>query len=664
MNRRLWVFLFLALGSILLFTSHNEASPSASNSTSETVHIVANYTPQPAPAPVNHPFGIEFVGGITQVSRSSDIQEIRNVGATWVRVAVFWAELQPTEETTIDWTPVDAGFQRLADLGLRPIVVLRAIPPWAATEHPTLHDHPSCGPVRADKMDAYLDFVETLVRRYSRPPYNVKYWEVYNEPDKIHRLYPGVDIGGCFGEIWYDDYVRILRSVYQRVKAVDPESVVVFGGVAHDWFYYYRTDPSWDYPTDGLFDPYFLDEVIDIRRGGDWFDRMNFHTYYAWRWFWEYYGYGKDVLAKYNYIKEQMTKYGYADKKIIITETGMRSYDPDNPGEISEEAQANYVLKLFARILTVMYDEPFIWYTIRDTGPYEVSSSNSHGLLRLDGSHKPAYDVFKFGVTQFTGARFVGMAPDFGNTIEGYRYEKGGKEFWVLWYKGEGDYPVSVERTQIRLIDKFGHVIAIIHDGDANDLDHTQNGAIRFRVPSVPVYLDEPDGPVGTPTPMPTPTSTPTATPTYTFTPSPSPTPTPTATPASSVTPTSTPSVSPTPTMTPTPAQTPGMVHTLHMPVLVRGPFGNKTGWPGVIPTQGGSHRSPGHSRTVNEGAPTPTPWPTPTPTLVHFQERVTVYRPGIWGDFSLFVGVAVAFVVSLGLLLGFTFQTEWGERG
>ena len=661
MKIRWLLVIFLVLGGGLGLAPVDHAAPGQEN----PVHIAANYTPQPAPAAVEHPFGLEFVGGITRAATSPDVEEIHNVGASWVRVAVFWGQLQPTEDTVIDWEPVDQGFQRLARLGLHPIVVLRDIPPWAAMEHPTLHDHPSCGPVRVEKMDAYLAFVSELVRRYSGPPYNVKYWEVYNEPDKIHRLYPGVNIGGCFGEIWYDEYVRMLRSVYTTIKAVDPQAVIVFGGVAHDWFYYFRTDPSWDYPTDGLFDPYFLDEVIGTRHGGDWFDRMNFHTYYAWRWYWEYYGYGKDVLAKYNYIKEQMATYGYPNKKILITETGMRSYDPDNPGEISEEAQANYVLKLFARILTVMYDEPFIWYTIRDTGPYDVNSSNSHGLIRLDGSHKPAYDVYKFGVTQFTGARFVGMVPDYGNTIEGYRYEKDGEEFWVLWYKGNGDYPISVSRSQVRLTDKFGHVMAIIQDGGINDLDHTVNGAVRFRVPSTPIYLDSPGGPVGTPTPTPSPTYTPTPSPTSTWTPTPTvipsrtATPTPTVVPSRTMTPTPTPTVSG--TRTPTVTPTPSSRFTLALPVVVHGPFGNKPGWPGVIPT--GGHRAPGHPRHLTGGSPTPTPWPTPTPTLVHFQERVTVYRPGVWGHFSLFVGTAVFFVASLATLVVVTFRVEREEK-
>ena len=476
-----WLVVLVVIGLILLAALTFPAPGMAA--------ITGKYTPTAAPRAVDHPFGVEFMGGITQAATSPDIQAIHDVGASWVRVAIYWARLQPREDSTIDWTSVDAGFRRLARLGLHPIVVIRDIPSWAAMEHPTLHDRPSCGPVRSDKMDAYLDFVATLVRRYSGPPFNVKYWEIYNEPDKIYSVRPDIDIGGCFGDIWYDEYVRILRDVYRTVKEIDPQAVIAFGGVAHDWFYY----PGTPYPHSGLFDPYFLDEVIDKRRGGDWFDVMNFHTYYAWRWYWEYYGYGKDVLAKYNYMREQLRQYGYPDKPIIITETGMRSYDANHPELVSERTQARYVLRLFARILTVMYDQPFVWFSIRDIG-------HSHGLLREDGSEKPSYRVYRFGVPQFTGARFLGMTGDYGNTIEGYRYEKEGHEFWVLWYKDGPSYTyrnISIPWTRVRVTDMFGEEQRVIVDGGTGDLDGQVNGRITLPIPHDPVYLDSPDGPIG-----------------------------------------------------------------------------------------------------------------------------------------------------------------------
>jgi len=492
-------------------------------------------------------------------------------------------------------------------------------------------------------MAAYTGFLQELVRRYSKPPYNVKYWELYNEPDKIHTLAPNINIGGCFGQIWYDEYVRMLKAGYEAIKAVDPDAVVANGGLAHDWFYFFKTDPTWDYPNDGLFDPYFMDEVISKRKrhAGDWFDVFNFHTYYAWRWYWEYYGYGKDVLAKYNYMKEQLAGYGYGDKPIIITEVGMRSYDPDNPQEISEQSQARYVLKLFARLLTVMIDRPFIWYSLRDTGPYSVSSTNSHGLIRNDGTFKPAYHVYHFGVQQFTGARFVGMTGDYGNTIEGYRYEKNGKEFWVMWYKSTqyAEREVPIPWPRVRITTMQGDQQTIIEDGGPGDRDGKVNGQVRVAIPQDPVYLDAPDGPVGT--------ATPTATPTPTITP------TPTWTPTTTQTPTST----PTATVTPTPRSRIYLPVVLHLsPRMPRAYFPS-------LPRATRALKAPGHPRLrPQQVEATPTPWPTPTPTLSAFSARVTTMRPGLWGRWGTYLGIGGAFLLSLGTLIVVTYRTEVGE--
>ncbi len=612
----------------------------------------------PTAGVITHPFGVQVVRAMSQLAQSDDLDKARQAGATWVRVSLHWAYIQPSETASYDWSAADAVFSRMAELGLKPIVTIRNIPEWAAAEHPTVHDRPSCGPVADTKLDAYRAFLSALVRRYSGPPYNVKYWEIYNEPDSIYHLRPGIsrEIGGCFGgEIkvgsitysWYDAYVKMLRTAYQTIKAADSSAQVLFGGVAHDWFWYFRTDPTWDYPNDGLFDPYFLDEVIGNRRAGDWFDIMNFHTYYEWRATWEYwYGdkYGPDVLAKYGYMREQMQSYGYGDKPIIITEAGVRSYDPDRPNEFTEENQARYVLKLFARILTQLYDQPFIWYTLRDTGSYQTSSSNSHGLFRVDGTAKPSFYAYRYGVIQFTGARYLGPTDDYGNTVEGYRYKKNGHEFWVLWYKDTGEYPITVDRTVVRLTNKFGDVVAIIHDGDSNDLDGSTNGRIRFRISADPIYLDAPDGPIGTPTATPPPTHTPTPTPTATSTPTPEP----------SATVTASPTISPTATATPSPTPTPVLAKRGFLPLL-----SHTLGTPRPALLR---DRVPGHPMMLSDDEPTPTPWPTPTPTAARFTTRVTIYRPGLWGWWGIYPVVGGLFVLGVVGLVVVTLLTERKE--
>ena len=576
---------------------------------------------------VTDPFGIQFLGGIQRAATSADIQAIRDVGATWVRVDISWARLQPNETDTIDWSSVDAGFARLANLGLKPIVTVFGIPRWAATEHPLAYDnpayrYPSCGPVRKDKMPQYIAFVKTLVERYSKPPYNVKYWEFYNEPDKIHSVRPWINLGGCFGEIWYDEYVDMLKAVYPVVKAADPNSYVLMGGVAHDWFYW----PA--YGENGVFDPYFLDEVIGKRRAADYFDFMNFHTYAEFAYYWQTSGYGIDILAKYNYMKEQMTNYGYGDKPMLITEAGSRSFDPDHP-EVNETSQAEYVLKLFARILTISYDKPFIWYTIRDV-------TDPNGLLRSDGSRKPSYDVFQYGIQQFVGARYLGPTDDYGNTIEGYRYERNGKEFWVLWYKpwSYEERVISVPFRQVRKRDMFGRVIETIVDGGSNDRDGSANGQVTLGIPHAPVYLDDPTVAEWTPTPTPTPTPSPTPTATATPTPTPTPTPTTTLTPTPSITPTETP--------VPTPAAW------IYLPAIWRGESAPP---PTSTPSLGNTRNThgkgvAGHQRPRFE-EPTPTPWPTPTPTLASLRARLTVGRPGVWGWWPGYYGLAAALVVA-----------------
>jgi hypothetical protein len=79
-----------------------------------------------------------------------------------------------------------------------------------------------------------------LVARYSVPPYNVKYWELWNEPDVDPALAGliGGDIPfGCWGDStdpYYGGgyYAEMLKAVYPRIKAADPQAQVARGRIA------------------------------------------------------------------------------------------------------------------------------------------------------------------------------------------------------------------------------------------------------------------------------------------------------------------------------------------------------------------------------------------------------------------------------------------------
>jgi hypothetical protein len=75
-----------------------------------------------------------------------------------------------------------------------------------------------------------------LVSRYSVAPYNVKYWEIWNEPDIDHTIFTSDSTFGCWGEqsdalgFGGGYYAQALQAAYPQIKAADPEAQVCSAG--------------------------------------------------------------------------------------------------------------------------------------------------------------------------------------------------------------------------------------------------------------------------------------------------------------------------------------------------------------------------------------------------------------------------------------------------
>ena len=85
----------------------------------------------------------------------------------------------------------------------------------------------ACGPISEDALDDFAEFMAALVSRYSQPPYNVRYWEIGNEPDIDRTLVDSQSIYGCWGEKddpyyggkYYGEMLKHCLSCSQRGRS-------------------------------------------------------------------------------------------------------------------------------------------------------------------------------------------------------------------------------------------------------------------------------------------------------------------------------------------------------------------------------------------------------------------------------------------------------------
>ena len=307
---------------------------------------------------------------------------IKDAGIKWVRcgagcTALDWGAVEK-ERGVFDWKGADSevyGVTKNEAVDLLPI--LGYTPKWASSGPQGESSYPP------KELRDWSDFVYRMVDRYK---VRIKYWEVWNEPD----------IGFWRGTI--EDYADLLKSACIAAKKADPTCSVVFGGTA------------------GVNLP-FVERVY--QNGGKYyFDVMAVHPY-QWgdtfndEWF----------CGELRSLHRLMEKYGDGHKEIWLTELGWSTGDKG----ITEEVQARLLAQAFITSLTLRDANvtKAFWFCVKDWG------SPGHGLLRDDGSRKPAFEAYRFVSQALEGAEYIGPLGCKGLRCHSFR--KDGRRLLAAW---------------------------------------------------------------------------------------------------------------------------------------------------------------------------------------------------------------------------------------
>jgi len=430
------------------------------------------------------------------------IEALVESGAGGTRVYIEWDEIEPNAPTgdvpQYNWSWYDARLSQIGATGLGTIVAIGEIPSWAG-EFP-------CSPIHPDRLDEFIRFLTDIVNRYKSPPYNVKIWEVINEPDSTWNFTSSGGIG-CWG-YHGDDYANMLSLAYPAIKAADPEAVVVQGGIAYDWF----NRDSYPPETEGNFGPfyrYFSDDVM-AAGGGSYFDVMNLHYFPSFAPEWErwdpnspdrqngwipaptcgdlfdglgveYQAGGKDLIAKASHYHNRMEACYGLGQPLWVTEIAEKGLS-DQPWSLAN--QARYVIMGNVRGLAVGA-EKIVWYAL--TTP---NDSYDQQLLFNDWSPKPSFFAYKTVTSELNGYYFKEKLyvrdQDGDLIVEGYVFENSSEdEKVVAWGRGSLTFSPA---NKLRIVDRDGNV-SWIQDGGTGDRDDSNNGSIEYKTTIEPVFI-------------------------------------------------------------------------------------------------------------------------------------------------------------------------------
>lgn len=394
------------------------------------------------------PFGIEI--NTNHIVTQSVFARANELGAQWVRLnTVSWRQVQPTRDSAYNWQALlnfEAELIGAYIANLTPIIVVDDSPDWATKTYRDGENQPfqtSCGAIREDRFADFAKFMQALVARYKRPPYNVQYWELGNEPDIDPRLVRKNNVFGCWGDIsdpYYGGghYGKMLNVITPAIKAIDPSAKVLVGGLTLD-------NPNTT--AKGMGKPEKFLEGILRAGAGKSFDMVAYHSYpryagpqvdsdrqgNAWS------ELGGMTLGKAQYLRDVMARYK-VNKPLVLNETGL-IFDGDVPEDNYFEAQADYLVRLQARAMFANI-QAVCWYTLN--GPGWLSTS----LLDEAQQPRPVYRTYQHFIQQIQRSSTITAVDDYGNAVEAYRFTQGTRLVDVLWSTDAATEFVDLPKTR------------------------------------------------------------------------------------------------------------------------------------------------------------------------------------------------------------------------
>lgn len=386
--------LFVVAGTVLLLAVHAALSPYVAvgpqtGSISGEAAVVKNSSAvggkavefgvnstgpgQVSPSPTDSlgRFGMALGGdyqSFTTAQLSSKLADMASIGVQWVRMDVAWTDVQSGGSLSYNWAAYDNVVKAAQQHNLKVLGILDYAPKWA--QQPSCAGQFACPP---NGTSSFATFATAAVNHYK--PLGVSTWEIWNEPNiSVFWLTPSPSA-----------YTALLKAAYTAIKQADPTATVISAGVA----------PA---ATDGTnYTQYDFIKGMYAAGSHGYFDALGDHPYcYSDRagclgapdgneW-WQ-------MSQTPQNLRQLMTANGDSGKKIWMTEFGA----PTNV--YTEAQQAQLMQQAYTLAAGYSWAGPLFWYTYQDGGTDKSNVEDWFGMLRVDGSQKPAYATFR----QLTG---------------------------------------------------------------------------------------------------------------------------------------------------------------------------------------------------------------------------------------------------------------------
>ena len=322
--------------------------------------------------------------GLNEAWRAAEASD--RAGAGWSRVLFWWSEMQKDGPGGLNLfaTDQDNYINNETMRGRQLAGAVLNTPSWASSDGSRNgvpnglylpYDHPE---------NHWGQFMKKMASHYKG---KVDTWIIWNEVDISHGQW----------DTWngsLDDYVQLQKVAYKAIKAGNPNATVLPFGAA--WWYDYGDTIS-----------QMLDKLAadpEAAANNYYFDVANLHLYSR----------AADIPRIVGWYRAEMAKRGMS-KPIWIGETNAIPYD-DPIWQASKtnfratmDEQASYIIQAFATYVGLNVERVSVNRAIDGTD-FEAGGE-PFGLLRNDGSTRPAFTAYQVATRYFGSVREAYLQP-------------------------------------------------------------------------------------------------------------------------------------------------------------------------------------------------------------------------------------------------------------
>jgi hypothetical protein len=377
---------------------------------------------QSGPQPARR-FGV--IGAIDAPEAAAEL------GVGWEQVTFDWADFQPHGPGDFVTDSVDpAGLAAAAGAGREMVGLILHTPPWASESGDLAAVPDGLDLSVGDRGNTWAAFVTQLVAFYA--PQGIHRWIISEEPD-IQRGEGHVHFAGGV-----EDYARLLRVAYLAATAADPRAQIHVAGM------------NWWVDVAAGREPYLarlltvLRSDMDAPAYGYYFDVVMVRVFDNTQAVWDITTQTRAILAAA----------GMFDKPVWLVTNANPTHDPQAGVltplfGITPDQQADFVVQAAAIGLALgvervaidrLVDVPARSQTQDLIGMVMNWLATAHGkpsawgLVRTDGSRRPAFDVYRSTIALF--APTVSAVWYRHAAADLIILEQGDRDVYVMWARG------------------------------------------------------------------------------------------------------------------------------------------------------------------------------------------------------------------------------------